>query len=1157
MSEPHGTTNKNLQEPNETERRFRAIFDEAFEFIGLLEPDGTVLEANQTALNCIGATAEEVIGRPFWETAWWKDSVEQQQRLKAAIAEAAAGKFVRFEAQNTAKDGTVDFIDFSLRPARDAAGQVTYLIPEGKRITARKQVEEVLRQSEEEFRALYESATVGMVQADLATGKLFRPNNKFCQITGYTVEELSEKSFADITHPDDREANWEVFQSLVQAKVTEYHVEKRYIRKDGLVVWVRIAISLIRDAEGKPIRSIATVEDITERKQAEEASATLAAIVSSAADAIISLTPEGVIQTWNKGAERLLGWSAAEAIGQDVTMLVPPIHLHEKWDIMARLNRGEAVPPFDTVRQRKDGSLVDVSLAMSPVKYGDQVVGHSVIVRDISERRLAQAALRASEERWRALLAAIPGMVFTANVDGENDFVNDYFYTYTGVSRDSELRGKWVQSLHPNDQERAYARWMHSIRTGEPYENELRFRRHDGVYRWFHSRGVALRDDHGQIIKWAGGSLDIEDLKQIQLALRASEERLELALAAGRMGTWERDLSTRKSTWDNRMYEICGFEPRAAVDVAIFEAHVHAEDLPGLRRAIDQTLRTGIEYRHEFRFLRSDGRTVWLHGRGGRRCDANGTPTHLIGINFDTTESKQAEQNLSESEERFRLLAENIDQVFWFVELEPERFIYVSPAVEQLWSVSPDALYENFGLWIERIHPEDRSNAQQACENWLSGQEATYDIEYRVLARYGELRWIHDRGIVVGYKDGRPYKFSGIATDITERKQVEEERQEADRRKDEFIATLAHELRNPLAPICNVISLLKLKGPLQPDIQRARDVIGRQIDHLTRLIDDLLDVSRITSGKLELRKEQVSLAEAVNLAVESSHPLIDQRHHKLSILLPGEPIYLNADKIRLAQVIMNLLSNAAKYTRQGGCITLSAERNGEEVSVRVTDNGVGIAPNQLPNIFDMFYQANRSYEHLHGGLGIGLTLVRRLVEMHGGQVEAHSAGINQGSEFVIRLPILGEQPRPQKERPSAAPTRATVRRILVVDDYGQNAETLAELLRFDGYDVEIANDGLKAVEIAETFRPSVVLLDIGMPNLNGYEVARKIREQSWGKDMVLIAVTGWGQEKDRNRSQEAGFNAHLVKPFDYPELAKLIANLSGYSPVAAVEKPHH
>jgi PAS domain S-box-containing protein len=1144
MSEPRGTTNEDAKDSKEIEQRFRAIFDGAFEFIGLLKPDGTVIEANQTALNYIGAAASEVVGRPFWETAWWKGSAEQQGRLKATIAEAATGKFVCFEARHTGKDGTVDVIDFSLRPATDATGRVTYIIPEGRRITSRKQAEEALRESEEEFRALFESATVGMAQTDLTTGRFLRANERFCQITGYSAEELLEKSFSEITHPDDRAANWESFQSLVHGKMAEYHVEKRYTRKDGLVVWVRVGVGLVRDAKGRPIRSNAIVEDITERKQAEQDSAMLAAIVSSANDAIIS-SRGAVIQTWNKGAERLLGWSTAEAIGQPVTMLMPPTHLDEMRDISARLAQGEAVPHFDTVRQRKDGSLVDVSLAISPVSQDEEVVTASAIIQDITERKLTQAALSASEERWRALLAAIPGMVFTADADGENDFVNDYFYTYTGVSRDVGLRDTWVQSLHPDDRERAHARWMHSVRTGEPYENELRFRRHDGVYRWFRSRGVALRDEHGRIIKWAGGSFDVEDIKQTQLALRASEERLEIALAAGGMGAWDRDLRTGKSAWDNRMFEMCGFEPAAAVDVTAFEAHVYPDDLPGMKRAIDQTLQTGAEYRHEYRFLRPDGRTIWLHARGGVRRGADGTPTHLVGINFDITEQRQAEHALRESEERFRLLAENIDQVFWFLELEPERVIYISPAFEQLWGLSANHLYENPRLWVERIHREDRSKVEQAFENWVAGEAETYDVEFRILLpKDGEVRWINDRGIVIGFRDGRPYKLSGIATDITERKRAEDERRQADRRKDEFIATLAHELRNPLAPIRNVISLLQLQGSPDPNVCRARDVISRQIDHLTRLIDDLLDVSRITSDKLELRKERVSLAEVVNVAVESSHPLIDQHHHKLSILLPGEPIYLNADKIRLGQVIMNLLSNAAKYTPEGGRITLSAEHDGAEVVVRVEDNGIGIAPDQLAQIFDMFYQANRSYEQLHGGLGIGLTLARRLVEMHGGRVEAHSAGSNQGSAFVVRLPILAEELRQQKGPASAQATRGAIQRVLVVDDYGESAETLAELLRLGGHEVKIAHDGLKAVELAENFRPAVVLLDIGMPKLNGYEAARKIRAQPWGKNMVLIAVTGWGQEKDRDRSREAGFNAHLLKPVDYSELSKLIGSLT-------------
>jgi PAS domain S-box-containing protein len=631
---------------------------------------------------------------------------------------------------------------------------------------------------------------------------------------------------------------------------------------------------------------------------------------------------------------------------------------------------------------------------------------------------------------------------------------------------------------------------------------------------------------------------------QTRLAQRASEEYLQYALAAGGMGTWDLNLRTSEATWDHRMYEICGFKPGTPVSKAEFQARIYPDDLPSTKRTMDQTLQTGAEYRHEYRFSRPDGQMVWLHSRGGLRRDANGTPTHVVGIAFDITEHKQAEQKLRESEERFRLLAENIDQVLWFTELEPERVIYVSPAFEQLWGVSAKALYDNSRLWVERIHPEDRESVHQAFENWVAGRVKTYEAEFRVLRQAGQMRWIHDHGIVIARKEGRPHRVSGIATDITERKRVEEERRQADRRKDEFIATLAHELRNPLAPIRNVVSLLQLQGSHDPDVCHARGVISRQVDHLTRLIDDLLDLSRITSDKLELRKERANLTEIVNLAVELSHSLIDQHRHECSIELPEEPIYLEGDKVRLAQVIMNLLSNAAKYTPEGGHITLSAERNDEKVTLRVTDNGIGIAPEKLSQIFDMFYQANRTYEQSQGGLGIGLTLVRRLVEMHGGRVEVHSRGLNQGSEFVVRLPISVGEPQPQTKIAKADTARVAVGPILVVDDYWENAETLAELLRFDGHEVEIAKDGLQAVEIAETLRPGVVLLDIGMPKLNGYEAARKIREQPWGKNVMLIAVTGWGGENDLNQSREAGFDAHLLKPVNYSELARLISEFS-------------
>jgi PAS domain S-box-containing protein len=379
-----------------------------------------------------------------------------------------------------------------------------------------------------------------------------------------------------------------------------------------------------------------------------------------------------------------------------------------------------------------------------------------------------------------------------------------------------------------------------------------------------------------------------------------------------------------------------------------------------------------------------------------------------------------------------------------------------------------------------------------------------------------------------------------------ERLRLLNELTEADRRKDEFLATLAHELRNPLAPIRNAVRLLHLKGPDEPDLRWGRDVIDRQVEHLNRLIDDLLDISRITRDRLELRKQRVEFAAVVTAAIESSRPCIEQFGHELTINLPSQPIYLNGDLVRLAQVFLNLLTNAAKYTERGGRIWLTAERQGDDLVARVKDTGMGIPPEKLPRLFEMFFQVDQSLERSQGGLGIGLSLVRRMVELHGGNVEARSDGVGKGSEFIVRLPALTEQPIEQLSGESCDNGKRTSppRRILVVDDNRDSADTLAILLRLTGNDVQTAYDGEEAVQAAKRFEYDVVLLDIGMPKLNGYDACRQIRIEARGRHMVLIALTGWGQDEDRQRTLEAGFDAHMVKPVDPNTLLKLLTSLS-------------
>jgi PAS domain S-box-containing protein len=423
-----------------------------------------------------------------------------------------------------------------------------------------------------------------------------------------------------------------------------------------------------------------------------------------------------------------------------------------------------------------------------------------------------------------------------------------------------------------------------------------------------------------------------------------------------------------------------------------------------------------------------------------------------------------------------------------------------------------------------------------------------------LIARDGTERPIDDSAAPIRCKAGEVVGCVLVFRDVTERRHAEKELHrfaaelsEANRHKDEFLATLAHELRNPLAPLRNALHILKLSGVGPQMFEQTREMMERQLQNMVRLVDDLLDVSRITRGKIELRKEHVGLAVVVQSAVETSRPLIEAGKHELNVSLPSEPIYVNADITRLAQVFANLLNNSAKYTQRGGRIWLTVERQGSDAVVRVRDNGVGIAADQMPRLFQMFAQVDGSLERSQGGLGIGLTLVKRLVEMHGGSVEGNSEGCGKGAEFVVRLPLAdtsagGSESQAAGQRSQGTSTGPR-RRIVVADDNEDSAASLAMLLRLLGHEVHVAHDGVQAAELATTIQPDLVLLDIGMPNLNGYEAARKIRSLPGGKKIVLVAVTGWGQDEDQRRATEAGFDHHLTKPADPAALGKIIGTV--------------
>lgn len=421
----------------------------------------------------------------------------------------------------------------------------------------------------------------------------------------------------------------------------------------------------------------------------------------------------------------------------------------------------------------------------------------------------------------------------------------------------------------------------------------------------------------------------------------------------------------------------------------------------------------------------------------------------------------------------------------------------------------------------------------------LSGETVRWELE----VEFGSIgpRWVDGTYTPTFAADGKPDGWVAVVVDIDEQKREEEVLRVTGQRKDTFLAVLAHELRNPLAPLRNSLELLKRTETNSAINQQARATMERQLSHMVRLVDDLLDLSRINTDKLQLQKQPVALAEVVSQAVETVRPLFAEAGHELSIDLPSEPLRLHADTVRLSQAFSNLLNNACKYTDPGGRISLSAVREDGYVVVAVRDNGVGIPEDLNPKLFEMFTQANQTLERKHGGLGIGLALVKRLVEMHEGEVSASPNPNGPGSEFRVKLPLIAapkaaEGPTPAKGIPAASSSL----RILVVDDNKDSAETLSLLLQLSGHQISMAHDGEEALEMALEMQPEVVLLDIGLPKLNGYDVARQIRLEPWGRNPTLVAITGWGQSEDKALSREAGFDHHLVKPVDPDALLKLI-----------------
>lgn len=665
---------------------------------------------------------------------------------------------------------------------------------------------------------------------------------------------------------------------------------------------------------------------------------------------------------------------------------------------------------------------------------------------------------------------------------------------------------------------------------------------------WSADDVAVLRDLAESVVTEIRLRADHRELERQRAIAEDARLRLDTALSAGSVATFTWDIVNDRVVGDVNMARLYSISPQDVEGgpVSNYLQAIHPDDREEASRAIGEAIANGDTFSAEYRVSQADGQTRWVVARGSVSRDDKGQPVRMSGVVVDTTERELANKTIRESEDRNKTLLDSMDEGFCIIEVlfdadgnpTDYRFLEVNPAFTR-----HTGLHQATGKRMRELAPGHEAHWFERYGNVATtGQAVRFENSATELGdRYFD---------VYAFRVGEPEqrRVAVFFKDITDHTRAEKERErlveqlrDADKRKSDFLAMLAHELRNPLAAITNASTLMSMTD--KPDtIEYCKETIGRQTKHLSRLIDDLLDVSRINQGKIDLLTDRMEATPAIESAVQTVKPLVDERKHTLDVRLDRGTLWVNADATRIEQVVINLLNNAAKYSENGGHIWLTACREGDEIVIRVKDAGVGIAPEKLPEMFELFAQADRSSARSEGGLGIGLTLVKSLVEMHGGVITASSEGLGKGSEFVVRLPAVTPPAAVAVASVAKGPSDAMQPvRILVVDDNADTARSMARLLKLMGHHVTTAHSGPEAIDAASAHPPEVVLLDIGLPGMDGLEVAKRLRTLSLCENAVIVAVSGYSQEGDRRRSREAGFDHHLAKPIDIDVLRSILS----------------
>jgi PAS domain S-box-containing protein len=1039
------------------QRLYETILRSTPDFVHVFDLEGRFTYANDALLQMWGRSWEDAIGKTCLELGYpaWHAAMHQRE-IEWVIANKQS---IKGEVPFTGTHGTRVY-EYILVPVFDGAGQVEAIAGTTRDVTDRKESEETVRKNQERYRQLVDSLPAAIYTCDIR-GRIELFNEAAVKLWGRSPEIGADEwcgsyRILDLEGnpiPLDKCPMAETLRTGLPVSGCEIVIE----RPDGTRVNVLPHPRPLYDDVGRMVGAINMLIDVTDQRKAEGDRGLLAAIVSSSDDAIISMTLDGIITSWNAGAERLFGYAAREAVGQPISMLIAEERHDEEQRLFDRIRSGLPVEHFETERVAKNGKRLQISISVSPVRDSQgRVIGASKVARDISERLLAAQTMRDSEERFRTLASNAPVGIFQTDLAGNTLFVNKAWCDLSGM-QPSDARGEgWINAVHPLDRERVIRDWQVACTQGLPSHTEFRFRRPDGSIAWLQGSAEPLCDPQGTMLGYIGTVADITSRKLAEQALSDNEQRLAAELAGM-----------------NSLYNLTA-------------QLLATEDL---QSALQEVLTSAIALQH------ADMGCVHLYDAASDTFKVatqfGFDPTALDTLSTFDPHSASGRALLTES----RVVIEDVK---------------LNPDYQHLLPFAKQAGYRAI-----------QSTPLKSRRDVMLGILSTHFREPRQLESR-ELRMLD--------------LYARQAADFIEQMQLIQSMREADHRKDEFLAMLAHELRNPLAPIRSGLDCLALEfGEGSESVNIMRD----QVEHLVRLVDDLLDVSRIARGKVELRKEIVEVAPLVERAIDATAWSFKSKEQSFDVSLPQETVCVDADPVRLVQVLGNLLNNASKYTPEGGHIELVVISEEQDVILHVKDNGIGIERDLLSRVFDLFTQSSRALDRAQGGLGIGLTLVRSLVELHGGEVSAVSEGIGKGSEFIISLPKSQLTP---KSKVRAKIETSINRRVVVVDDNYGAARLVSILLKKLGdHEVEMAHDGPSALEKVKFLQPDIVLLDIGLPGMDGYEVARQIRAADINQPL-LVALTGYGRLEDQSESKSAGFDDHIVKPLSVDALHRILTH---------------